>query len=300
MFYIYTQNHEINFNTIVNLLEKETANQISVKYGFENYTDGYLNFIMNFLNVNPPYYHKIMSNLIVNHLNGEYKDVEIIIAKNIALELDKKYLDKYIEQEKIMSEMHMDMLYSCIDNIDSATHKIKLDKDSCHKIRNLIDRSPEYYISSFVRLGAISNNALFNAIACEPFWIQIFESAENFKTFIEDSKLDNIERIGRVRNFWRIYERNNYKMITSEGSWEVNEEINNDLRNLIGDVDEIEDVNRNFEYEIVESNLAKDTLDVELLKKHLMEFLDRLNKIKLDIEYKSELVKKINEKVVSL
>lgn len=301
VFYIYTQNQEINFNTIVNLLEKETANLISVKYGFENYTDGYLNFIMNFLNVNPPYYHRIMYNLIVNHLNGEYKDVEIIISKNIALELNKKYLDKYIEQEKIMAEMHMDMLYSCIDNIDSATHKIKLDKDSCHKIRNLIDRSPEYYISSFVRLGAISNNALFNAIACEPFWVQIFESAENFKTFIEDSN-DNIKNIGRVRNFWRLYEKNNFKYIQSEGFWNAEEEINNDLNNLIEYLDEIEDINRNFEYDEVEIAAHRDLTDEDIVQynERFIEYIKKLDNIKLDIEYKFELRKRIDEMMNNL
>lgn len=301
VFYIYTQNQEINFNTIVNLLEKETANLISVKYGFENYTDGYLNFIMNFLNVNPPYYHRIMYNLIVNHLNGEYKDVEIIISKNIALELNKKYLDKYIEQEKIMAEMHMDMLYSCIDNIDSATHKIKLDKDSCHKIRNLIDRSPEYYISSFVRLGAISNNALFNAIACEPFWVQIFESAENFKTFIEDSN-DNIKNIGRVRNFWRLYEKNNFKNIQSEGFWNAEEEINNDLNNLIEYLDEIEDINRNFEYDEVEIAAHRDLTDEDIVQynERFIEYIKKLDNIKLDIEYKFELRKRIDEMMNNL
>lgn len=295
VFYIYTQNQEINYNTIVNLLEKETANQISVKYGFENYTDGYLNFIINFLNVNPPYYHRIMYNLIVNHLNGEFNDVEMIISKDMALKLDKKYLDKYIEQEKIMSEKHMDILYSCIDNIDSATQKVILDKDTCHKIRDLIYRSPEYYISSFVRLGAKSNNALFNFIACEPFWIQIFESAENFKTFIEDSQLDNIEKIGRVRNFWKLYEKNNFKKIQSVGFWSAEEVINNDLKSLIDDLDEIVDINNKFEYEVVELYHLKDTSVVEKFN----EYLDRLGTIKLDIDYKSELVKKISTMVVA-
>lgn len=295
-FYVFTQSDKINFNTIVNLLEKETVRQIIVKYEFGDNIDNYLNFIVDFFNINPPYYHKILYNLIVNHLNGEYKEFEMILTKDMSLELNKKYLDKYLENERIMLEMHMDILYSCIDSIDSKTHKIILDKESCRKIKDLIYRSPEYYISSFVRLGATSNNALLNFIACEPFWKQIFGDAENFKTFIKDSQLDNIESIGRVRNFWRIYEKNNYKMISNGGRWEVNKEINNDLRNLIDDLDEIENIDREFECEIVES----DTLDVELLKKHLMEFWDRLNKIKLDIDYKSELVKKINEKVVAL
>lgn len=298
VFYIYTQNQEINFNTILNLLEKETANQISAKYGFNSDKGEYLSFIMDFLNVNPPYYHRIMYNLIVNHLNGEYKDVEIIITKNMALELDKKYLDKCIEQEKIMAEMHMDMLYSCIDNIDSATHKIKLDKDSCHKIRNLIDRSPEYYVSSFVRLGAISNNALFNAIVCEPFWIQIFESAENFKIFIEDSKRDNIERIARVRNFWRLYEKNNFKKIQSEGFWNAEEEINNDLNNLIEYLDEIEDINRNFEYDEVEIAAHRDL--IVQYNERFIEYIRKLDNIKLDIEYKFELRKRIDEMMNNL
>ena len=78
--------------------------------------DNYLNFIVDFFNINPPYYHKILYNLIVNHLNGEYKEFEMILTKDMSLELNKKYLDKYLENERIMSEMHMDILYSCIDS----------------------------------------------------------------------------------------------------------------------------------------------------------------------------------------
>lgn len=302
VFYIFTHNQNFNFNKIVNLLEKETVKQISVKYGFDNSTDEYLNFIIDFLNVNPPYYYRIMYNLIVNHLNGEYKDVEIIITKDMALELDKKYLDNYIEQEKIMSAKHMDMLYSCIDNIDSATQKIKLEKESCHKIRDLIYREPKYYISSFVRLGAMSNNDLFNSIACEPFWIQIFESAENFKTFIEDSKLDNIEKIICVRNFWRLYENNDYKMISSDGDWNVEEEINNNLNHLIEYLDEIEKISKDFENDKNSISVKKELLDEDLTfyKGRFNEYKKKLDSIKLDIKYKFEVIKEINEMINNL
>lgn len=302
VFYIYTQNQEINFNAIVNLLEKETAKQISVKYGFSNGVDEYLSFISDFFNINPPYYHKIMYNLIVNHLNREYKDIKVILTKDMALEFNKKYLDKYLEHEKIMSEMHMDILYSCINNIDSITHKVILDKESCLKIRNLIYRSPEYYISSFVRLGSFSTNVLYGGIACEPYWRQIFESGENLKAFIEDSKLDNIEKIGRVRNFWRIYEKNDYKMISSDGIWNVEEEINNDLNNLIEYLDEIEYIDREFECDEVEIAADRGLTDeyITRYKERFTEYINKLDSIQLEIEYKFGVRKKINEMMSNL
>lgn len=302
IFYAFSLNARINFNIIADLLEKDTIRRISIKYGFNEKDEEYQNFIINFLNLNPPYYHRIMYNLIVNYLKGEYKNIEIILTKDMSLKLNKKYLDKYIEQEKVMSVTHMDILYSCIDNIEPITNKVILDKESCLKIRDLIYRSPDYYISSFVRLGTYSTNVLYGGIACEPYWRQIFESGENLKAFIEDSKLDNIEKIGRVRNFWRIYEKNDYKMISSDSDWNVREEFENDLNNLIEYLGEIEDIDREFEYDKVEIAADRGLTDEYIMRynERFIGYITKLDNIKLEIEYKFEVRKKINEMMNNL
>ena len=148
----------------------------------------------------------------------------------------------------------------------------------------------------------VSGNALFSYITCESSWRYIFESAENFKTFIEDSKRDNIEKIGCVRNFWKLYEKNNFKNIQSEGFWDVEEEINNDLNNLIEYLDEIEDINRNFEYDEVEIAAHRGLTDKDIVQynERFIEYIKKLDNIKLDIEYKFELRKRIDEMMNNL
>lgn len=302
IFFIFALDRNINFDIIVNILKYKTVDQIKIKYGFDDNTDEYLNFIIDFLFINPPYYHNILSNLILYHIRDEFKGDGVILQEFLLLSINRCYLERYIDQEKVMSVTHMDILYSCIDNIDSETHKVILDKESCQKIKDLIYRSPGYYISSFVRLGAISNNALFNSIACEPFWKQIFETTENFKIFIEDSMLDNIEKIICVRNFWRLYENNDYKMISSDGDWNVEEEINNDLNNLIEYLDEIEGINRSFEYDEVEIAAKRDLTneDIDKYNERFTEYIKKLDSIKLEIKYKLGVRKKINEMMNNL
>lgn len=62
-------------------------------------------------------------------------------------------------------------------------------------------------------LGGVSSNPDYNSIACEPFWEQIFGSADNFETFTNDSALNACDKINLVKNFWRLYKRNEYEQI---------------------------------------------------------------------------------------
>lgn len=299
--YTFAYPGEPNMNVIRGLLDVETVKQIILKYNYQNVNE-YIDFVTSVLNICPPYYHKILGQLIINSINGEFRTDAIIFSKNELLEFNKKYLETSIkkgEKEEI-DRMSLDILYSCISDIDPETKKITLDRQSCKKVRLLIIENPEFYISNFVRLGAISSSALFNSIACEPFWKQIFESNDIFKHFIEDTKLDQCENINRVRNFWKLYEKNNFQMISADGGWSAEKEIENDLRDLMQLLEGIEDIDRSFEYDEATRTDVSDLGKKEYYQKRYMAYIDKLKSIKLNIKYKANLLSKINKQLVEL
>lgn len=299
--YTFAYPGEPNMNVIRGLLDVETVKQIILKYNYQNVNE-YIDFVTSVLNICPPYYHKILGQLIINSINGEFRTDAIIFSKNELLEFNKKYLETSIkkgEKEEI-DRMSLDILYSCISDIDPETKKITLDRQSCKKVRLLIIENPEFYISNFVRLGAISSSALFNSIACEPFWKQIFESNDIFKHFIEDTKLDQCENINRVRNFWKLYEKNNFQMISADGGWSAEKEIENDLRDLMQLLEGIEDIDRSFENDEATRTDVSDLGKKEYYQKRYMAYIDKLKSIKLNIKYKANLLNKINKQLVEL
>ena len=297
--YTFAYPREPKMNVVRGLFDFKTAEQITSKYDYQNVNE-YIHFVKSVLNTCPPYYHKVIGQLIINSINGEFRTDTIIFSRIDLLKLNKGYLKKSIETELEMNKIHLDILYSCIYDIVPETREVKLDTKSCRKIKLLIMNSPEFYISNFVRLGAISSNALFNSIACEPFWRQIFGSNDNFKNFIEDTKLDQCKNINRVRNFWKLYEKNDFQMISVDGEWNVEKEIENDLRNLMQFLEELEGIDRSF---ATDEAIRKDNPDLErkeYYQKRYMENIDKLKDIKLNIKYKASLFNKINEQLVEL
>lgn len=297
--YTFAYPRETKMNVVKGLFDLKTAEQITSKYDYQSVNE-YIHFVKSVLNTCPPYYHKVIGQLIINSINGEFRTDTIIFSRIDLLKLNKGYLKKSIETELEMNKIHLDILYSCIYDIVPETRKVKLDTKSCRKIKLLIMNSPEFYISNFVRLGAISSNALFNSIACEPFWRQIFGSNDNFKNFIEDTELDQCKNINRVRNFWKLYEKNDFQMISVDGEWNVEKEIENDLRNLMQFLKELEGIDSSF---AIDEATRKDNPDLErkeYYQKRYMEYIDKLKDIKLNIKYKANLFNKINEQLVEL
>lgn len=297
--YTFAYPRETKMNVVKGLFDLKTAEQITSKYDYQSVNE-YIHFVKSVLNTCPPYYHKVIGQLIINSINGEFRTDTIIFSRIDLLKLNKGYLKKSIETELEMNKIHLDILYSCIYDIVPETREVKLDTKSCRKIKLLIMNSPEFYISNFVRLGAISSNALFNSIACEPFWRQIFGSNDNFKNFIEDTELDQCKNINRVRNFWKLYEKNDFQMISVDGEWNVEKEIENDLRNLMQFLKELEGIDSSF---AIDEATRKDNPDLErkeYYQKRYMEYIDKLKDIKLNIKYKANLFNKINEQLVEL
>lgn len=235
IFYLSLKNYDSEiYLLIINLIYKSSCNDLTDKYEFKN-QKSYFSFIWKTIkNTSNPYY-KITQKLIINIIDGEFNNNPIIFSKQALLAINKYYLSTYIKNHSAMQQTHMELLYACISDIEPETRKIILDKEACKQIHDLIITSPQYYIKTFVRLRDTFTNPKYNAIVGEPFWKSIFKTPEQFKEFINNEQMNDLENIKRVQNFWNLYEQNKYKPLSIKGQYNVEDLINDDLNALINE-----------------------------------------------------------------
>lgn len=126
----------------------------------------------------------------------------------------KHYLEDYIKNKANINEsLEIELLYCCINKIEPGTRIIHLNVEMCTKTKDYIINNPNFYIENFIRIEMVSNDKHTFLLTCEPFWNQIFGNAFNMKRFIGASRLDKMNNIKLIRNFWKLYENNNYKPI---------------------------------------------------------------------------------------
>lgn len=277
-------------DTILQFLYSDNAHSLTLHYKFKDLQE-YISFIQHLFHPNqtPPYQHKIIGNLIINTLDGVFTNRPILFTKAELLNINKTYLEHYIDKHTIVDETLMSILYSCITDIDTNSRKIILDPDCCKKIKKLIDKKPSSYLKDFVRLKYISSTLLFNAITCEPFWQSIFGGILEFEDFINQEKLDNQMYIERVRNFWTLYKNNNYTPIEIEREWNVQELINDDLRELMKPFNQLSEIQSELQC------IIKDKLQTQKEKQEqIHSLLSKVEKIPLHIALKEELLTSTN------
>ncbi|MCM1177803.1 MAG: KAP family NTPase [Clostridium sp.] len=231
------------YKYIASLIEKTHINELIRVYEYENEAE-YKQFIDSKFRGSD--YSYITRQLILDCFSADNL-LKFIFSKEEMLEWSKSYLNKYIETGNAELNTYKNLLYSCIADVNKDTRKATLDAKSCDKIKRLIYRHPCSYLDGFVFLGGVSSSPDFNSIACEPFWKQIFGSADNFEDFISNSTLNACDKINLVRNFWRLYKRNDYEQIFYEGMGNVQEKIDNDLRDEVGKLDKLEAIDRKYE-----------------------------------------------------
>jgi hypothetical protein len=282
LLYINVKDYDttIPYMTLLNLIDKAKGNEISIKYSYND--DDYKELITSKLKGVYPYYpYNITGGIIIALINKEFKE-EIIFSKENMLQIAKGALDDLIQNDNQIKQQHISLLYSCVDKIDQTTRNVTLDKDACLKIRTLIEENPIGYFENFVRLGMYSSSPDFNSVACEPFWKQIFGNTEEFEEFLNKQDLSTI-----LKNFWELYKNNGYNMISFEGQGNVQEKIDNDLK---------EEYKMLLELLKIEQNM-KNSID----PKELSILLDRVdNEILLPISKRGEIRKDIVSKLKSL
>ena len=209
MFYISMKKEKIYIpKYLLELAGEGTVNEISKIYDFPK--EEYKSFILDILKENnsSTFHYRALRALLIAIIK---RSNNIIFIKDEILQISKVLLREYTDQMPVMNQQHIYLLYTCIEGIDPQTDKISLDEESCSMINALIEQSPQYYISTFVRTSG-------DKIGCEPFYEQIFENKEAFESFIFNTAFDDLSGIKTVRNFWKLYRNNDYKDIPSENA----------------------------------------------------------------------------------
>lgn len=160
----------------------------------------------------------------------EQQNELLLLTESEVKEIIINHFNKYAAETNIFDEYGIELLYACIDYVKPSDRHIILDNSCCKLAHQLIKKYPDYYFNNFVRLlYSSSSHADSNAITCEPFWEQIFESSTELNQLISSKKLSNVKNIMQVRNFWEIYIANDYKPIEFVNQGVVQGIINNNL-----------------------------------------------------------------------
>lgn len=245
--YLSAQYNERLYSTINVgvLIEKKVAERLCKQ--FEISMDNYKSTIyQRLIGGNNEYPYEIVKLQLWAYKKGEIRH-ELIFTENELLTILKNSLKELVKINPGYTALHRNILSACISFIDPTSKKVILDSEACEMVLGAIKSQPESYLNDFVFLAGVSSSPDWNSITCDPFWRQIFGSKDNIKDFIFDTKFDTLLNIDRVRNFWSIYEMNNYEPIEFQDQGPVQEKIDSNLvneRKLLNELLKIEsDVN---------------------------------------------------------
>ena len=245
--YIYlSAQYNERLNSTINvgiLLEKRVAERLCKK--FEISMEYYQSTIYDkLIGANNEYPYEIVKQQLWAYKSGEIRQ-ELIFTEEQLLIILKRSLKDLIKNNPGYTPLHNDILRSCMAFIDPTSKKVTLDAEACEMVLHSIESKPDEYINDFVFLAGASSSPDWNSITCDPFWRQIFLSAENLKDFIFNDKLDRLSNIKRVRNFWSIFEANNYEPIEFQEQGPVQAKIDSDFvteRELLDEILDIESI----------------------------------------------------------
>lgn len=240
------------------------------------------------------YNYKIIRNILIDILENTNIGETLILSSSEILSICIENLEQDIKNRNTLDETTMELFYSCIEKIDEQTHKITLSRESCDIIKRLIYEQPEYYINHFVRLGLMSSDPQYNTITCEPFWRQIFGTAETLKTFISLTSNNSFVKIKCVRNFWELYERNDYAQIPFNNQGNVKDMIDSDLAypmNLLNELNTcVEELSKIISQSGSNDYVIKKLEDVKV----------NVEGIPLEIKLKNNLLETINTQLTGI
>lgn len=283
------------FNSTINigiLLEKRVSDKLCEKFNIT--IDEYKSILSQRLTgVYPEYPYEISKQQLWAYKSGELRS-ELIFTDSELMSILKNSLRDLITHNPGYTALHKNILRACISSIDPNSKKVTLDTEACTMILNTIENKPEEFIKDFVFLRAASSSPDWNNITCDPFWKQIFASEELIKEFIFDEKLDNLTNIKRVRNFWQIYEMNNYKDIEFENQGPVQAKIDANLKHEYEQLQEL----LSIEADVNSVIISQETLDASC--KILNESLNQLETNTLYIKKRGEVRKLIIDKINEL
>ena len=290
--YIYcsTKNRGV-YLVLLSFIYKKTKNEILRLYKDINQDYYYDWLILSKLqgsyikNMKYPNYPNLTGSIISESITNQTFRESIIFTKEKLLDISKKALDDLLANDEQVKQLHLELLYSCFSEIKDNVRV--LDEEYCKKIYEAIKKEPKCFLNEFV-------TPLVNGVRAPLFWEDLFKNKEELKKLIDKTDFENKFL---VRNFWKLFENNEYKPIEILDK-PFTQMVNDNLEREIKRLKEIEQIKKEFCIKKNERETNKQGKSNQFYKGVYMELLNKLKNINLNITMK-DAVKKLIEKEIS-
>lgn len=268
---------------LLSFIYKKTKNEINQDY--------YDRLILSKLqgsyikNMKYPNYPNLTGSIISESITNQTFRESIIFTKEKFLDISKKALDDLLANDEQVKQLHLELLYSCFSEIKDNVRV--LDEEYCKKIYEAIKKEPKCFLNEFV-------TPLVNGVRAPLFWEDLFKNKEELKKLIDKTDFENKFL---VRNFWKLFENNEYKPIEILDK-PFTQMVNDNLEREIKRLKEIEQIKKEFCIKKNERETNKQGKSNQFYKGVYMELLNKLKNIDLNITMK-DAVKKLIEKEIS-
>lgn len=268
---------------LLSFIYKKTKNEINQDY--------YDRLILSKLqgsyikNMKYPNYPNLTGSIISESITNQTFRESIIFTKEKFLDISKKALDDLLANDEQVKQLHLELLYSCFSEIKDNVRV--LDEEYCKKIYEAIKKEPKCFLNEFV-------TPLVNGVRAPLFWEDLFKNKEELKKLIDKTDFENKFL---VRNFWKLFENNEYKPIEILDK-PFTQMVNDNLEREIKRLKEIEQIKKEFCIKKNERETNKQGKSNQFYKGVYMELLNKLKNINLNITMK-DAVKKLIEKEIS-
>ena len=268
---------------LLSFIYKKTKNEINQDY--------YDRLILSKLqgsyikNMKYPNYPNLTGSIISESITNQTFRESIIFTKEKLLDISKKALDDLLANDEQVKQLHLELLYSCFSEIKDNVRV--LDEEYCKKIYEAIKKEPKCFLNEFV-------TPLVNGVRAPLFWEDLFKNKEELKKLIDKTDFENKFL---VRNFWKLFENNEYKPIEILDK-PFTQMVNDNLEREIKRLKEIEQIKKEFCIKKNERETNKQGKSNQFYKGVYMELLNKLKNINLNITMK-DAVKKLIEKEIS-
>lgn len=288
--YIYcsTKNRGV-YLVLLSFIYKKTKNEILRLYKDIN-QDYYDWLILSKLqgsyikNMKYPNYPNLTGSIISESITNQTFRESIIFTKEKLLDISKKALDDLLANDEQVKQLHLELLYSCFSEIKDNVRV--LDEEYCKKIYEAIKKEPKFFLNEFV-------TPLVDGVRAPLFWEDLFKNKEELKELIYNTDFENKFL---VRNFWKLFENNEYKPIEIlDRTFEQIEKDN--LEREVEKLREIEKIKEDFNIRKNEREANEQEKSKQFYKGVYIELLKKLESIKLNITMK-DAVKKLIEKEI--
>lgn len=290
--YIYcsTKNRGV-YLVLLSFIYKKTKNEILRLYKDINQDYYYDWLILSKLqgsyikNMKYPNYPNLTGSIISESITNQTFRESIIFTKEKLLDISKKALDDLLANDEQVKQLHLELLYSCFSEIKDNVRV--LDEEYCKKIYEAIKKEPKCFLNEFV-------TPLVNGVRAPLFWEDLFKNKEELKKLIDKTDFENKFL---VRNFWKLFENNEYKPIEILDK-PFTQMVNDNLEREIKRLKEIEQIKKEFCIKKNERETNKQGKSNQFYKGVYMKLLNKLKNIDLNITMK-DAVKKLIEKEIS-